>query len=339
MGWKGVVRSMAAAARAAERDSRRRQRELEAEQKHYEKMAVLDQAAYDVEVYKNYIDRITSVHKEVSPDVEWQLIFDDPQPKEPVPTQSAERLARLKLQNYRPGFLTKLFGTVEKKRGGLEKDINTAINKDEENNKLSMNKYRKDVAEWEEQTSLAREILNHQPKAFIKALEDLGTFSEIEKLGSRLQFRITDDSFVFCTVKVHSKDIIPEQSKSLLQSGRLSQKNIPKGKFFELYQDYVCGVVLRVANEIFAVLPVDEVVVTATDDVLDTKTGHIEEQPIVSAFIPRKTIRNLNMSLIDPSDSMVNFTHQMKFKKTQGFSAVEEVEPPDASNEIGGHDS
>lgn len=331
MGWKGVVRSMAAAARAAERDSRRRQRELEANQKHYEKMAILDQAAYDVEVYENYVDRITSVHKEVRPEVDWQPIFSDPQPKEPIQAHGAERFAREELQNYRPGFFAKLFGTAEKKRSRLGKAIETAIRKDEENKKSVLKEYLKEVAEWEEQTSLARTVLDKQPKAFLKALEVFGSFSEIEELGSRLQFRITDDAFVFCTVKVHSKDIIPNQSKSLLQSGRLSEKNIPKGKFFELYQDYVCGVVLRVANEIFAVLPVEEMVVTATDDVLDTKTGHIEEQPIVSAFIPRKTIQNLNMSLIDPSDSMVNFNHQMKFKKTQGFSAVKEVEPPDPS--------
>ena len=79
-------------------------------------------------------------------------------------------------------------------------------------------------------------------------------------------------------------------------------------------------------------LPIDEVVVTASDDVLDTGTGHIEEQPIVSAFIPRQTVRNLNVGHVDPSDSMANFIHEMKFKKTQGFSAVKEVEPPNRDN-------
>ena len=328
MGWKGAMRSMAAAARAAERDARRRQRELEKEEKYYEKMAELDQAAYEVEVYENYIDRITSVHKEVRPDVDWQAIFGDPQPKEPAQTNDTESLARDKLQNYRPGFISKLFGSVEKKKGKLEKDIETAIKKDKDDFQKALNEHQNDLTEWNEQVELARRILEREPAASVKAIEDFNSFSEIEELGSHMEFRITDDGHVFCTVKVHSKNIIPEKSKTLLKSGRLSEKNVPKGKFFELYQDYVCGVVLRVANEILAVLPVEDVIVSANDNVLDTKTGHIEEQPILSVFIPRQTIRGLNMSLIDPSDSMENFIHHMDFKKTQGFSAVKEVERP-----------
>ena len=50
---------------------------------------------------------------------------------------------------------------------------------------------------------------------------------------------------------------------------------MPKGEFFELYQDYVCGVVLRIANEVLAILPVESVVVTACDDLLDASTGQI----------------------------------------------------------------
>ena len=36
MGWKGTVRSVGAAVRAAERDSKRRQRELEKQQKYFD---------------------------------------------------------------------------------------------------------------------------------------------------------------------------------------------------------------------------------------------------------------------------------------------------------------
>lgn len=327
MGWNGAMRSIAAAARAAERDSRRRQRELERENKHYEKLAELEQAAHEVDVYENYIDRITSVHKETRLDVDWETILSDPAPTKPVKTNKAEKLARRNFENYRPGLFTKLFGLAEKKKDRLENDIEPATKSDEDDHRLALTEYAKDLAEWDEQTNLARRISAKEPEAIAKALEIFGSFSEIEELGSHLEFRITDNALVFCTVKVHSEDIIPKQSKSLLKSGKLSQKDIPKGRFFELYQDYVCGVVLRVANEILAVLPVEQVVVTAIDDVLDTKTGHIREQPIVSVFIPRLTIRSLNISLIDPSDALANFIHEMKFRKTQGFSAVKEVEP------------
>ena len=38
-----------------------------------------------------------------------------------------------------------------------------------------------------------------------------------------------------------------------------------------------------------------------------------------------ETIEKLNLDMIDPSDSMRNFIHNMNFKKTSGFTAVERV--------------
>lgn len=112
-----------------------------------------------------------------------------------------------------------------------------------------------------------------------------------------------------------------------MKNGKLSIKPIPKGKFYEIYQDYVCSSVLRVAREFYALLPADMLIITAMTDLLNTKTGHIEEQPILSAVIPRKTLKNLNFETLDPSDSMGNFVHQMNFKKTKGFSAIEPITP------------
>ena len=95
-----------------------------------------------------------------------------------------------------------------------------------------------------------------------------------------------------------------------------------KGKFNELYQDYICSCVLRVARELFALLPIENVFVTAIGELLNKQSGHIEEQPILSVNIPKNSLDKLNLGLIDPSDSMRNFVHNMDFKKTTGFNAV-----------------
>jgi hypothetical protein len=99
-----------------------------------------------------------------------------------------------------------------------------------------------------------------------------------------------------------------------------------KGKFNEVYQDYVCSCVLRVANEIFSVIPDSKVVVTAVDELLNSKTGHLEESPILSVCVSMHTLESLNMDAIEPSDSMNNFIHNMSFKKTKGFEAVSSVD-------------
>ena len=102
---------------------------------------------------------------------------------------------------------------------------------------------------------------------------------------------------------------------------------MPKGAFYELYQDYICSCVIRVARESFALLPVQVALVHAIGNVLNTETGSVEEQPILSVSIPRKTLDDLNLETIDPSDSMRNFVHNMDFRKTSGFRVVQKIDP------------
>ena len=84
---------------------------------------------------------------------------------------------------------------------------------------------------------------------------------------------------------------------------------------------------LRVANETFALLPLETVIVTAVGDVLNTQTGHLDVKPLLSVVIPRSTLRRLDLEAIDPSDSMRNFVCRMDFKKNKGFMVVENIDP------------
>jgi hypothetical protein len=126
---------------------------------------------------------------------------------------------------------------------------------------------------------------------------------------------------------IRGLEVIPTETKTLLQTGKVSVKRMPQTKYLELYQDYICGCVLRIANETFALLPFKTVIVTAVSDILNTNTGHLEAMPVLSAVIPRATLARLNLQAIDPSDSMRNFVHQMDFKKTRGFMVIERIEP------------
>jgi len=46
-------------------------------------------------------------------------------------------------------------------------------------------------------------------------------------------------------------------------------------------------------------------------------------------MIPRISLEGLNFNVIDPSYSMKNFVHKMKFKRGQGFDPVEVLNPSD----------
>ena len=326
MGWKRAVRTIGAAVRAAERDARRRQRELERNQKQYQKMQELEQAAYEVDLYENHLDVICSIHKECSPRIDWKAIATTQEPPKPINQKKRETLALSAFNNFKPNLFDKIFGREEKRRKKLENNISTSAKEDEAEHLTNLSNWETAVNEQQESVALAKRLLNGDKEAKIEVIDEIEPFSEISNLGSRLQISFDKDGTLEATINIHGDEIVPSDVKSLLKSGKLSTKKMPKGQFNEIYQDYVCSCVLRVANELFSTIPDDLVVVTAIDNMLNTKTGHLEESPILSAAISRKTINSLDMDNIDPSDSMSNFIHNMSFKKTTGFSATSRIQ-------------
>jgi hypothetical protein len=155
--------------------------------------------------------------------------------------------------------------------------------------------------------ALAHRVLSGDRLAFETALVEISTFGEFTTLGSALDFLVPDSSLVECGLVVNGLDSIPVEIKSLTSSGKLSSKPMPKARFHEIYQDHVCSCVLRVAREVFALLPVSDVIVTARVCVNDVLTARVVEQPVLSVAIPRQGLDELDFANLDPSDSMANF--------------------------------
>ena len=325
MSWKSTLNSMAAAQRRAEREAKRRQRELERERKQLAKMEELERAAFEVEEYENYLDVLMSIHKDCGPTWNWQEINDSPRPQEPQRRHNRELKAKAAHQSYTPGVSDKLLRRSDSKREELSAAVGEAAAEDQREHVQALENHRAALAEWEEQRALAARILAGDPDAFVTAIDLIDPFSELSGLGSSVNFSCDDSRLIEATLFPHGEDVIPKKSKSLLKSGRLSVKNMPKTRFYELYQDYVCGTALRVAKELFALLPIEMSIVTEVSSLLNSKTGHMEDQPILSVAIPRSTLENLNFDYLDPSDSLQNFVHNMNFRKTKGFAPVEQI--------------
>ena len=102
---------------------------------------------------------------------------------------------------------------------------------------------------------------------------------------------------------------------------------MPKARFHEIYQDYVCSCVLRVAREVFAILPVEGVLVTASVDVLELYTGQTTEQPVLSVAISRTEIDRLDFEQLDPSDAVEGFLHRGDAKAARKSGEFEPVTP------------
>jgi hypothetical protein len=325
VGYKSVMRSFGAAMRQAERESIRRQKELQRRRVAYEKMQALEQAAYDVEVHENYIERITSLHKDCISDYDWQTVSRKTAPVQPEKTMAKESSARSKLEGYKPNFIDRLFKLETKKRAKLAERLSKAMDEDRAENGKSKKEYQDDLNEHNELVALANGILQGESAAYRKAIEEFEPLSEISEIGTDLRFDFKSKHRIAVFMSVHDKEIVPKESKSLLKSGKLSTKEMPIGRFNAIYQDYVCSASLRVAREIFGLLPIEEIIVTTKSKLLNKATGRLEEQAILSVRFVRETVHSLNFENIDPSDSMTNFVYNMGFKKNQGLVPVEEL--------------
>ncbi len=318
MGWKGTVRTISAMHRASVREQEQREREAQKINKNLQKLQILEQARYDFEEYENYIKTILSVHKKHTNLVEWGAISQSIIPSQPIKKYKNEK-------QFKVGFFSKLLGKEEKER-------DKAKLKDEQEYQKEIDAWKLECIEWEYEHNLANKLLSGDLGVKLEIIKELNPFSDIQELGSSLKFEISENNIIEATLKLDGQSVIPTEKKVLLQSGKLSIKKMPKGEFYEIYQDYVCSCMLRIGNELLAILPDELVLVHAVDNMLNSQTGHMEEQYILSIAISRQTISSLNMDLIDPSDSLENFVYKMKFKKGKGFEVVEPLTVSDFNN-------
>ena len=153
----------------------------------------------------------------------------------------------------------------------------------------------------------------------------------VDRFERRLDLskRADTSSIVEATIQVHEKHVIPKESKTLLKSGKLSVKQMPKTTYYDSYQDYVCVSLVRVARELFALLPMEVVIANATTPLLNTKTGHMAVQPVLSVVIPRATLEGAHLGTPDPSDAMSYFVHRMQSRKTKRFLSTHRLKPSD----------
>ncbi len=315
MGWKGTVRSISAAARRMEKDAERRNKQALKEQ-------MVSDASDDVADWENHIENLLTVHTDLSDRVDWTGMLKKKKPTEPKLRTEKQTAAKASLDNFKPSKLNFLKGGNAKLRKRLADEHERAVALDTNGSKLDLENYEKKLTDWQNDRALAERLLAGEDEAIKEVVTELQSLSETDMIGSYISFAI-DDHYVHAKPTVHTDEIVPSYRRKQLASGKLSQTKMPVGQFNELYQDYVCSVALKVAGDLFQLLPLDEIYVTCQTEMLNTSTGHKEPTPILSVQFVRKTFEQLGLTAIDPSDSMANFNHIMSFKKTKGFSGID----------------
>lgn len=232
--------------------------------------------------------------------------------------------------SYTKTFSSKNKKSTREKKKELEKNENLIeeFNQDIEE-VTGIHCVGQDIIDWNRVETVPRKLASLQEKvlagdidAYYEVVEKVEPFDDLLAFGSEFEIGTDNPSYIVAEFNVKQEDVIPETELSMTKTGKISEKEMSKTMYYELLQDYVCSVTLRLARDLFAILPVEKVVIHVVDDMLNSATGHNEETTLLSVVFERATFERLNLNAVDPSDAFGNFEHNMKFTKTQGFKPV-----------------
>ncbi|WP_413294663.1 hypothetical protein ACLSU7_06070 [Bdellovibrio sp. HCB185ZH] len=325
MTLKGAIRSYNAAVRRAEREAARRERDRAKRYKAEMKQLELDDAESEVDEYQSKMETLLGFHKEKYVPINWNDISQEAEPTPPLNEEKYRKQAQAELDSYIPGFFQKLFRLEASVRLEMMRKVTIATESDSREYAEALKQYSEKLQEWKCSQDLSKRILQGDAKSYLEVIEETRAFNELQENEANVTVEFVNPKELLVNVLFKGDSVIPPEVKDLLKSGKLSVKKLPTAKFNSIFQDHICSGILSVASELFSILPVETVYVNAKLTMLDPKTGHLRDTVIVSVMIPKATINQLNLSEVDPSDSMKNFKCNMDFKPASGFSGVDEI--------------
>ena len=157
---------------------------------------------------------------------------------------------------------------------------------------------------WAYYHAQAPAILDGDIDAYLQVIDDIGPLDDLLDYGGRFQFGTDSASLMEVEFTVNEQTLEAQRA----------EKNVIA--FYDLMQDFVCSTCIRVARDIFALLPVADVVVHAV----------LGEDTVVSVRFDRETMGKIKFGYVDPSDVMERFTHNMDFRQGRGFAPVERID-------------
>ncbi|MBQ3330710.1 MAG: DUF4236 domain-containing protein [Ruminococcus sp.] len=160
-----------------------------------------------------------------------------------------------------------------------------------------------DEETWEYLHSAAPAILKGDIDTYLQVIFDVNPLDDLLDYGSNFEFG-TDNP-----AKIEVEFVINDAALSDA-SQRLNEID-----YNGLLQDFVCSMSLRIARDMFALLPVQDVIVHT---VLDGET-------IFSVDFGIDNFSKINFGYIDASNTATKFRNNMSFDPKRGFAPVNRV--------------
>ena len=154
--------------------------------------------------------------------------------------------------------------------------------------------------EWSYYRSKAEDVLNGNIDTYFELIDQLNPFNDLQEYGSEFDFGTDDPRMMAVRFRVNNINVkkndglLPEREKNLF------------------LQDYVCGSAIRVAQDLFALLPLRHIIVEALD----------RNKLILSVDFDGKKFDKISFENADASDVIESFAHHMDFSPEKGFKEI-----------------
>ena len=157
-----------------------------------------------------------------------------------------------------------------------------------------------DQRRWAYFYSLAPDVLAGDIDTYYKLITEVNPLDDLLDYGENFEFGTDDPSRM--EVEFIINDALLEES----------QKTMSARDFNLLAQDFVCSMALRIARDVFALLPVEHTVVHVV----------MGDSDVFSADFDRSGMSKVQFEYIDASNTATQFRHAMKFDEKNGFSPI-----------------
>ncbi len=153
---------------------------------------------------------------------------------------------------------------------------------------------------WAYYHSVSADVLKGDIDTYLQLIYEVNPLDDLLGYGS---------NFEFGTDNPRRMEVEFTVNRELLSHASQTMSSF---EYNDLLQDFVCSLSIRVARDMFALLPVQNVMVHA---VLDGNT-------VLSVKFDRDNLAKVKFGMIDPSDTVSKFTHSMSFDRMRGFLPV-----------------
>lgn len=237
--------------------------------------------------------------------------FDLPAPEQPAPRK--------------PGLLGGLFAS---KRAEMERE-----------NESAQAAWREELARWEQlKASHAAREERQRKRIEEDVRNDVQVMEEVlqECLTDIAWPRETDVSFelreqgAVCVLDVDLPEVedMPQFEAAITGRGfEVKKKELSETRRRKVYMQHIHAVALRIIGEVFATLPrCEKVILSGYSQRPNAKTGHVEDEYLLSLAVDRHLWRELDfnsLDAVDPVAAVERFECRRKMTKTGAFSAIE----------------